>query len=299
MKSFRMFLYNIKDAFKSVIRNFSLSLASISCISITLIVVSLAFLASFNVNKISKDVKGDVTMYVFLKLGATEEDIKDFEEKAKQIDNINTNWVSKTPDERKEMLIKDPDIGQTIEELVDDASEIFHQSYEIKVKDINKIDNTVKELQNLEIVNSVNYGETSVHQLVKTFDLIEKIAYGIVIILIIVTALLIVNTIRLTIFSRKREISIMRVVGASNFTIKGPFIIEGFVIGLLGSIVPVLLTIFGYSAFYGNFKDGKLTIMTLTKPYPLVIYVSLIIVLIGVTVGMIGSGHAVRKHLKI
>ncbi|MBR6112905.1 MAG: hypothetical protein IKP79_00135, partial [Bacilli bacterium] len=97
MKSFRMFLYNIKDAFKSVIRNFSLSLASISCISITLIVVSLAFLASFNVNKISKDVKGDVTMYVFLKLGATEEDIKDFEEKAKQIDNINTNWVSKTP----------------------------------------------------------------------------------------------------------------------------------------------------------------------------------------------------------
>ena len=299
MKSFRMFLYNIKDAFKSVIRNFSLSLASISCISITLIVVSLAFLASFNVNKISKDVKGDVTMYVFLKLGATEEDIKDFEEKAKQIDNINTNWVSKTPDERKEMLIKDPDIGQTIEELVDDASEIFHQSYEIKVKDINKIDNTVKELQNLEIVNSVNYGETSVHQLVKTFDLIEKIAYGIVIILIIVTALLIVNTIRLTIFSRKREISIMRVVGASNFTIKGPFIIEGFVIGLLGSIVPVLITIFGYSAFYSNFKDGKLTIMTLTKPYPLVIYVSLIIVLIGVTVGMIGSGHAVRKHLKI
>ena len=80
MKSFRMMLYNIKDAFKSVIRNFSLSLASISCISITLIVVSLALLASFNVNKISKDVKSDVTMYVFLKLGATEEDIKDFEE---------------------------------------------------------------------------------------------------------------------------------------------------------------------------------------------------------------------------
>ena len=299
MKSFRMMLYNIKDAFKSVIRNFSLSLASISCISITLIVVSLALLASFNVNKISKDVKSDVTMYVFLKLGATEEDIKDFEEKAKGIENINTDWVSKTPKERKEMLIKDPDIGKTIEELVDDENEIFHQSYEIKVKDIKKIDNTVKELQNMEIVHSVNYGETSVHQLVNTFDLIEKIAYVIVIILVIVTVLLIVNTIRLTIFSRKREISIMRVVGASNFTIKGPFIIEGFIIGLLGSIVPVLLTVFGYTAFYNNFNDGKLSILTLTKPGSLILPVSLIIVVIGVTVGMIGSGHAVRKHLKI
>ena len=299
MKSFRMMLYNIKDAFKSVIRNFSLSLASISCISITLIVVSLALLASFNVNKISKDVKSDVTMYVFLKLGATEDDIKEFEEEAKKIDNINTNWVSKTPTERKEMLIKDPDIGKTIEELVDDANEIFHQSYEIKVKDINKIDNTVKQLQNMEIVHSVNYGETSVHQMVNTFDLIEKVAYVIVIILVIVSVLLIINTIRLTIFSRKREISIMRVVGASNFTIKGPFIIEGFIIGLLGSIVPVLITIFGYTAFYNNFKNGKLSIITLTKPDSLVLLVSLIIVGIGVLVGMIGSGHAVRKHLKI
>ena len=299
MKSFRMMLYNIKDAFKSVIRNFSLSLASISCISITLIVVSLALLASFNVNKISKDVKSDVTMYVFLKLGATQDDIKEFEEEAKKIDNINTNWVSKTPDERKEMLIKDPDIGKTIEELVDDANEIFHQSYEIKVKDINKIDNTVKQLQNMEIVHSVNYGETSVHQMVNTFDLIEKVAYVIVIILVIVSVLLIINTIRLTIFSRKREISIMRVVGASNFTIKGPFIIEGFIIGLLGSIVPVLITIFGYTAFYNNFKNGKLSIITLTKPDSLVLLVSLIIVGIGVLVGMIGSGHAVRKHLKI
>ena len=299
MKSFRMMLYNIKDAFKSVIRNFSLSLASISCISITLIVVSLALLASFNVNKISKDVKSDVTMYVFLKLGATQDDIKEFEEEAKKIDNINTNWVSKTPDERKEMLIKDPDIGKTIEELVDDANEIFHQSYEIKVKDIKKIDNTVKQLQNMEIVHSVNYGETSVHQMVNTFDLIEKVAYVIVIILVIVSVLLIINTIRLTIFSRKREISIMRVVGASNFTIKGPFIIEGFIIGLLGSIVPVLITIFGYTAFYNNFKNGKLSIITLTKPDSLVLLVSLIIVGIGVLVGMIGSGHAVRKHLKI
>ncbi len=299
MKSFRVFIYNVRDAFRSVFRNFSLSLATISCISITLAVVALALLATFNVEKISKEVKEDVTMYVFLKLGTSKEDIKGFEEKLKKMDNINPEWKTMTPKERKEQLIKDPDIGKTIEELIDNPDEVFHQSYDIKVKDINKIDNTVKELKNMEIVYSVNYGETAIHQLVSTFDLIEKIAYGVVIVLVIVSILLIVNTIKLTIFSRRREISIMRVVGASNLKIKGPFIIEGFVIGLLGSLVPILATIFGYTAFYNNFSSGKISILTLTNPTPLVIYVSIALAVLGVIVGMLGSGQAVRKYLKV
>jgi len=299
VKSFRVFIYNVRDAFRSVFRNFSLSLATISCISITLAVVALALLATFNVEKISKEVKEDVTMYVFLKLGTSKEDIQGFEETLKKMDNINPEWKTMTPKERKEQLIKDPDIGKTIEELIDNPDEVFHQSYDIKVKDINKIDNTVKELKNMEIVYSVNYGETAIHQLVSTFDLIEKISYGVVIVLVIVSILLIVNTIKLTIFSRRREISIMRVVGASNLKIKGPFIIEGFVIGLLGSLIPILATVFGYTAFYNNFSSGKISILTLTNPTPLVIYVSIALAVLGVIVGMLGSGQAVRKYLKV
>ncbi len=299
MKLFRIFLYNVRDAFKSVGRNFSLSLASISCISITLIVVALALLASFNVKQISKEVKEDVTMIVFLKLGAGEEDVSDFEARLKNIDNIKTKWKKLTPKERKEMLAEDPDLGKMIGELVDNEQEIFHYSYEIKVKDIKKIDNTAKEIENMEIVHSVNYGETTIHQLVNTFDWIEKIAFIIVGVLILVTVFLIVNTIKLTIFSRRREISIMRVVGASNWRIKSPFIIEGFIIGVIGSIVPILLTVFGYKAFYNNFNGGRISIVVLTKPDPLIIYVSLIILVIGILVGMLGSGQAVRKFLKI
>ncbi len=299
MKSFRVFIYNVRDAFRSVFRNFSLSLATISCISITLAVVALALLATFNVEKISKEVKEDVTMYVFLKLGTSKEDIQGFEETLKKMDNINPKWKTMTPQERKDQLIKDPDIGKTIEELIDNPEEVFHQSYDIKVKDINKIDNTVKELKNMEIVYSVNYGETAIHQLVSTFDLIEKIAYGVVIVLVIVSILLIVNTIKLTIFSRRREISIMRVVGASNMTIKGPFIIEGFIIGVIGSIVPIVLTIFGYDWFYNNFQSGKIFILHLTNPNPLVYYVSIVTFVIGILVGMFGSWWAVRKYLKV
>ena len=150
-------------------------------------------------------------------------------------------------------------------------------------------------------VQVVNYGETMVGNMLSTFDWVEKIAVAVVLILIFVTIFLIVNTIKLTIFSRKREISIMRVVGASNLMIKNPFIIEGFIIGLIGSVIPVIATIYGYSAFYNSLDDGHLfsSLIKLIDPYPFVYLISLVIVAIGVVVGMFGSARAVRKYLKI
>ena len=167
--------------------------------------------------------------------------------------------------------------------------------------DINLINETATELENLPVVQVVNYGEGIVEQMVSVFDLVNKIAFLVVIILVIVTVFLIVNTIKLTIFSRRREISIMRVVGASNWTIKNPFIIEGFVIGLLGSIVPIILTVYGYTSFYNSLDDGHLfsSLIELLPPQPFVFFVSLAIVVIGVVVGMFGSGRAVRKYLKV
>ena len=112
--------------------------------------------------------------------------------------------------------------------------------------------------------------------------------------LVLVTAFLIINTIKITIFSRQEEIEIKRLVGASNFSIKQPFVIEGLFIGVLGSIIPVLVTIYGYSVLYEK-KGG----IQLVEPFPFTFEVSLVLVLIGIVVGMIGSSKAVRKYLKI
>lgn len=301
MKLFRMFKCGVRDAFKSVYRNFSLSIASISCISITLLVVSVALIASFNVKNFSKEIESDVTMVVFLNLGVTNEEITEFESTISNMENILPNWEAQSPSERKEMLLAEDDFWNSVGSLIDNEEEIFHYSYEIKVKDINLINETAKELENLPVVQVVNYGEGIVEQMVSVFDLVNKIAFLIVIILVIVTVFLIVNTIKLTIFSRRREISIMRVVGASNWTIKTPFIIEGFVIGLLGSIVPIILTVYGYTTFYNSLDDGHIfsSLIELLPPQPFVFFVSLAIVVIGVIVGMFGSGRAVRKYLKV
>lgn len=301
MKLFRMIRFGIRDAFKSVGRNFSLSIASISCISITLLVVSLALIASFNVKSFSKDIKSDVTMVVFLNLGVTQDEVAAFEKNLNNISNVSSDWESKDPTERKEMLAADGEFWSSVAESIDNEAEIFHYSYLVKVKDITKMKETVSEIENMPVVDYVNYGETMVEKLITMFDIVEKIAFVIVIVLVIVTVFLIVNTIKLTIFSRKREISIMRVVGASNWTIKNPFVIEGFLIGLLGSLFPIIVTIYGYAAFYNSLDNGQLfsSLIKLIDPYPFVYIISLILAAIGVLVGMFGSGRAVRKYLKV
>ena len=139
-----------------------------------------------------------------------------------------------------------------------------------------------------------------VENIVGVFDMISKGTIAIVIALILVTAFLISNTIKLTIFSRKNEIEIMRLVGASNTTIKLPFIFEGFILGAIGSVIPIIATIYGYNILYDKL-DGHIfsNIITLVHPFNFVFYVALILLVVGCIVGMFGSYRAVRKHLKI
>ena len=174
-----------------------------------------------------------------------------------------------------------------------------------KVKEIEKIDDTINEVKNLSFtkdkINNINYGEDIVHQMIVVFNVVRKVCIVAVASLVLVTAFLIANTIKLAIYSRKREIEIMRLVGASNISIKIPFIIEGLFIGIIGAVIPIIITIFGYTTLY-DFFGGKLfgsALAALIAPMPFVYNISGILVLIGILVGMIGSYQAVRKYLKI
>ncbi len=299
MKLFRMLGRSIRDAFKSVFRNFSLSLASISCITITLIIVSLSILASFNVENFTKEIEKDMTIVVFVENGASSDTISEIDKKIKKMDNVDS-YVFKGKEQVKEEMQKESDIFNTIMADWDQENNPLKDTFQVKVKKVEKISDTAEEIKKIENVAVVRYGEGMVDQMVTAFKSIEKVAYGVVIALIVVTVFLIINTIKLTIFSRKREISIMRLVGASNFTIKTPFIIEGMVLGLIGAILPVCLVLFGYLAFYNHF-DGYLfsKVIQLITPEPFIYLVSLMVIGIGMLVGMIGSASAVRKYLKV
>ena len=299
MKPFRMLGRSIRDAVKSVIRNFSLSLASISCITITLIIVAVAIIASYNVKNFTEAIEKDMTIVVFLDNDAEEADIENVENKIKKISNVD-KYTYQTKQEIKEKMKQESDVFNTVLDTWEDDESPLKDTFQIKVKEIEKIKNTAEEIESIDKVSVVRYGEGMVDKMVKAFSSIEKVTYGIVIALVLVTVFLIINTIKLTISARRREIGIMRLVGASNITIKLPFIIEGMILGLFGSIIPIVITTYGYLAFYKHF-DGYLysKLIQLIVPEPFIYQASLIVLGIGILVGMIGSASAVRKYLKI
>ncbi|MBE6157623.1 MAG: ABC transporter permease [Firmicutes bacterium] len=299
MKLFRMLGRSIRDSFKSVIRNFSLSLASISCITITLIIVAIAIMASLNVQNFTKEIEKDLTIVVFLDNKATPEDVEQVKKDLDETANIE-KYSFQSKQEVKEQMQKESEVFNTVLNEWDDEESPLKDTFQVKVKDIKKIAVTANKIKEIDKVSVVRYGEGMVDKLVTAFSSVEKVTYGVVIALVVVTVFLIINTIKLTISARKREISIMRLVGASNFTIKTPFIIEGMILGLFGSIVPVLFTTYGYLAFYKHF-DGYLfsELIKLIKPEPFIYQTSIIVVVIGILVGMVGSAGAVRKYLKI
>ncbi|MGE5455888.1 MAG: permease-like cell division protein FtsX [Ignavibacteriales bacterium] len=299
MKFFRILSGNIRDSFRSVFRNFALSVASISCITITLVVVSVAIILSYNVNSFATNVERDVTIVTFLDVDITPEETDDVEDQINNLDNIeNYRYESKT--KIAEEMMKSSEVFTNIMKDWTEEESPIQSTFLVKVTDINLISEVAQKISTIEHVSAVKYGEGMVEQLVSIFDIVKKISIGTVVALILVTAFLISNTIKITIFSRKREIEIMRLVGASNMNIKIPFIFEGLFLGILGSVIPIIATVYGYVSLYNHFSGQLFSpFIKLLSPEPFVFSISGVLLLIGVAVGMFGSWRAVRKHLSI
>ena len=299
MKAIRIFFRNIRDSFKSVFRNFSLSLASISCITITLLVVAIAIVLSDNVNNFTALVEKDVTIVAFIDSEATKDDLNNLKNEISALPNIESVGFETRAEIMKDMMDSSEIFSNIMANYTEEDTPI-QDTYLVKVKDIEKIGDTANQIKEMNYVTSVKYGEGMVEQLISTFDIVKRISIIIVAALILVTAFLIANTIKITIFSRKREIGIMRLVGASNINIKIPFIFEGLFLGIMGSIIPIIVTCFGYVSLYKHF-GGQLfsPFIRLITPEPFIYVVSFLLLLIGMIVGMFGSYRAVRKHLKI
>lgn len=299
MKAIRIILRNIRDGFKSVGRNASLSVASISCITITLLIVTIGLIGTSNAEKITQTVKKDFTIVAFIDTSATKEQIDKIQDTIKTYKNVDSVEHQTKTEVANEMK----DTSDSLASIIDSWSEDTNPLYDtllIKVKDSEKISKTAKEVKNIELIKDVRYGQGIVESLLSVFNALEKALIVAMIALVFVTLFLITNTIKITIFSRKREIEIMRLVGASNFSIKQPFVIEGFCLGFLGSIIPVIATLYGYSAMYKHFSGQLFSpFIKLVPPEPYIYLISLILIAVGVVVGMFGSYRAVRKYLKI
>jgi cell division transport system permease protein len=311
MKPVRIIIRSIRDSFKNIIRNFSLSLAAILCATITLMLVSVSMIFGANVNQITEKVESELNIVVYMtkvtckkdnsscNVEEEEEKIRtNFESELEKLDLIDS-YTLKTKEEWKEEMSKYNNSYKEMFEYLGEDNPLV-DSYTIKVKDAKSLTDVAKFINSINGVHQTKYGEGMVEGIISAFDIIKIVSFGIVVALVLVTAFLISNTIKLTIFSRRSEIEIMRLVGASNASIKMPFLFEGFLLGFLGSIIPIFVTIYGYIVLY--FKlDGKIVseMVGLINPFNFIFAVSACLLIIGTVVGMFGSIRAVRKYLKI
>lgn len=297
MRVLRIFIRNFRDSLRSVFRNFSLSIASITCITITLILVSLSIVISANLYHFTKNLEEELTIIVYLDEDVDSAKEEQIEAAIKDMDSYEFLEFKSKEEWKAEMQATSSELSATLEYL--DTNPLL-DSITVKVLDIKDLAKSAEYIRGLDGVKSAKYGEDTVDKIIFIFDVMEKATVVIVLALILVTAFLISNTIKLTIFSRRNEIEIMRLVGTRNIVIRQPFIIEGFILGVIGSIIPIIITVYGYIIFYDHF-DGYLFshMVELIKPTDLIWIVSLIIMIIGGIVGMFGSSRAVRKYLKI
>ena len=302
MKVIRIIGRSITNAGKSIARNFSLSMASITCTIITLILVSLGVLVSYNVNNITKDIEKELTIVVFMKKETTKEELNKTKDALSKIDNVADVKYTSKDDIKNDMASEYPSFSKMMESWTD-VNNPFQDSYIVSVKDVRDINETVTTIKNLDNVDIVKYSESMIGELINIFDAIKTGTICLVVGLVLVTAFLINNTIKITIFSRRNEIDIMRLVGTSNVVIKLPFLFECLFIGVLGAIIPILVTIFGYTYIYNAVSSlgtsNILSIIKLTSPELIVYKTSLFILIIGAVVGMFGSVKAVRKYLTV
>lgn len=302
MKIFRIIKRSIESSFKSIFRNFSLSMASITCTIITLLLVSIGILLSYNINNITNEIENELTIVILMDKEITEEELSNTKDTIKDIDNVDKVTFSSKEEIKKDFISKNETYAKIFESWGDDVNPL-QDSFVITVKNVKDISETATTIKNLDKVDKVKYGESIVNDLINIFDVVKNATIVLVVSLVLVTTFLIGNTIKITIFSRKNEIDIMRLVGTSNNVIKLPFIIEGFLLGAIGSIIPIILTIFGYKYAFNTLTasgvSNMISMIQFVEPSKIIYSTSLILFLVGSIVGMFGSVRAVRRYLTI
>lgn len=297
---FRETINIIKDGFKGIARHFNMALAAIVSILSVLLILSTVLIIVLSVNKVVGDTKEKINeVKVFLLDGVDDKGIKDMEGKIKDIDDVkDVKFISK--DEGLESMFEQwENKSYLLEEYKEDNP--LPNAFKIHVNDIEKINDVAGEIKMMPGVEDVRYLSDEVIHLLKISKYMQIGGFGLIIALIFISIFLISNTIRLSISSRKKEIEIMKYVGATNGYITGPYVFEGIMIGLIAALIAILCVKFGYSYVYDYLAGSNNGMLSdaLVSPENIITDFSIIFVTLGVGIGMLGSISSLKKLLKV
>ena len=296
-KRMQNLLAHLADAWRNLIRHISLTVSSVIAVTVTLLIVGVLVVIADNISDFTDNIESDFQIQATISPGFSEDkEIAELQAQIEQLDHVESCTFSSKEDELQELIAEN---GEMFRYYEGEDRNPLYDVFRIELDDNRQIDAVSEALNQMDGIVEATYGGDEITVMVSVFEAMRSGGAVFVVFLAILALLLIQNTIRMTIQARNIEIAIMRSVGASNWYIRGPFILEGMYIGILGSIIPIVLISCGYYALCQAFDGVLLSSMFVMKPmWPFIFGVCLILLLGGILVGMAGSFLAVGKYLR-
>lgn len=296
----------IGDGFKNVFRNGLMSLASIGTITACLIILGIVYCIVMNLRSFTGDLDKNVGMVAFLKNGITEDEVNQLSIQLSQRSDISSYKYISADDawaEFKDQMIGQDEIGEELmEELNADNPLANSSNFEIYPVSADDQEGIATFLDASPLVRKVNYSVNAAKMLGTMTKLVTYVGIALIAFLIFVAVLLISNTIRISVYTRRNEINIMKYIGATDSFVRLPFIVEGILIGFLGAILPVALVFFGYNALVNviikNF-NAIMSLFTVLSVGEIMNGLLPLLVGISIVVGVFGSSISIRKYLRV
>ena len=289
--------YFFSEAFKNIFSNGWMTIASIFTVIASLLVLGIFLTLSINVSNMAGNLEDSYQIVVFVDEKVSDDGVLSIGSQLKNIENVADAVLTTSEDRLINLRDKMGDSATKLDRYKDDNP--LRDMYQVTLNDLSKSEQTIDALEKVDGIAKIQRNEEAIDKLVKVADYIKIFSFWIIIALAIVSVFIISNTIKLTVYTRRKEINIMKFVGATDWFIRWPFIIEGIFIGLIGAGVSIGLILSGYSLVIGlvdSLGIAFISMKPLSELMGIIVGSSLGL---GAILGGIGSFISVRKHLNV
>lgn len=299
---YSVFGYLIGEGFRNVFKNKKSTIASIIIMCATMFVFGIFFLVGENVNHITKTIEEQQGMEVFIYDEATEAQTTELGNQIRSMNYVNT-VTYKTKEEALDQMKRMFKDKKGYLETYEGEGNPFKASYVVTLTDLTKLEEVQNQIEQSPIVANIKTRPDTVNALIQIADGIKLISIIILVILILISIFIITNTIKLTVHARRKEISIMKYVGATNSFIRWPFMVEGMIIGLISAIISMLLLGGAYNVVSNEIEQALVSLrgadvllLPMSDMFGTLIIVYLVL---GLGIGALGSAISMRKYLEV
>ncbi|WOV88399.1 permease-like cell division protein FtsX [Sporosarcina oncorhynchi] len=286
---------HFRESLKSLGRNSWMTFASVSAVTVTLLLVGVFIVIMMNLNQLADNIENDVEIKVITDPAADIEQVKQLENEVRETPGVATVIYSS----------RDAELDKMISSFGDELN-LYKQSNPLGdalyVKAVNPHETAevAEEISTYDNIYQVVYGEGKIEKLFNVLTMSRNIGLALILALLFTAMFLISNTIRLTIVARGREIEIMKLVGATNSFVRIPFVLEGIWLGVLGSLIPMGVISFAYYELYSQWEPKlQNELFQLLNATPFIFQVNALLLFMGVFIGVWGSFMSVRKFLRV